>query len=353
MSSIGSVVATSYTPQSTPTGGVQGAPRVSRSRGEDDGEDKKVHRHGHHGHERGERAGSLQDALVQAFKSLGLSMPQTPQGGGNPPAAPAAPTDGATTTTAAPTGTASAPATTAPVAPPPMRHGAHEDHEDDDDDDDHHRSAATGIQADIRQFMHALFQAVKGLSSESGATNTGTGTGTATGTGTGTGATAGTGTATPAATTPPASTNTFPAPRFHGGEHSHGHRRHFAAGLAALISQIGNGSAPPALQSAFDKLVADLQGTSGTAATAGTSGSAGATGTPGATATPPAPSTPPATDTAATTGTPGATSGSGQSSSSSTAVTLQALLSKLQQSLGYGAMGHRAAIGNLVNVTAG
>jgi hypothetical protein len=34
-------------------------------------------------------------------------------------------------------------------------------------------------------------------------------------------------------------------------------------------------------------------------------------------------------------------------------VTLQALLSKLQQGLGYGAMGHRAAIGNLVNVTVG
>ena len=71
----------------------------------------------------------------------------------------------------------------------------------------------------------------------------------------------------------------------------------FASGLSALISQVSNGQAPAALQSAFTQLASDLQGSR--SATAGTS--------------------------SATTGT----------ATSTTQATLQALLTQMQQNLGY------------------
>ena len=86
----------------------------------------------------------------------------------------------------------------------------------------------------------------------------------------------------------------------------------FAAGLSALISQVSGGSAPSDLQSAFSKLASDLQQVSPTAGTA-TTGSTPASGGP-----------------------------------ASTQATLQALLTRLQQDLGYGSSS-TSAIGNSIS----
>jgi hypothetical protein len=81
-----------------------------------------------------------------------------------------------------------------------------------------------------------------------------------------------------------------------------------------LISQVSNGTAPSDLQSAFDKVAADLtqSGSSSANITAASSGSA----------------------------------------SSSSSATLQALLTQLQQNLGYGTSSSSAAIGNLLTTQA-
>jgi hypothetical protein len=91
-------------------------------------------------------------------------------------------------------------------------------------------------------------------------------------------------------------------------------KANFAAGLSALISQASSGSAPAELQSAFAKLAADLTqiGSTSTSASSTSSGS----------------------------------------SSSSSGSTLQALLTQLQQNLGYGASSSSAAIGNLLTTQA-
>jgi hypothetical protein len=137
----------------------------------------------HHGH----RGGGLGHALEQALQSLGLSAPASSAGSSSASSSSAA----------------------------------------GDDGDGHGDNAgASNIKADMRQFMHALFQAVKG---EGGATA---------------GAAAGSTSA---------------------GDQ----KTDFASGLSALVAQVSNGSAPSDLQSAFNALAADLQpggGVSGAAA---------------------------------------------------------------------------------------
>jgi cytoskeletal protein RodZ len=90
----------------------------------------------------------------------------------------------------------------------------------------------------MRQFMQALFQAVKSESASSSTSTNGT------------------------STTSSADPKTS-----------------FASSLSALISQVGNGQAPADLQSAFSKLATDLQGTSGssTSSTSGTTTSGATT----------------------------------------------------------------------------
>jgi len=165
---------------------------------------------------------------MQALQSLGLQVPPPPTGAGNPPpSSEDTPPSGAAT----PAG-ATAPATPAAPATPPAS-GKRAEKEDDNDDDDQ-RPAASGIQSDIRQFMHALFQAVRGQGTDAGASTDANANSNASST-----------------------------------EHSRGHKGHFGAGLASLISQVSNGSAPAALQSAFDKLVTDIQAAGASAPAAG------------------------------------------------------------------------------------
>jgi hypothetical protein len=91
-------------------------------------------------------------------------------------------------------------------------------------------------------------------------------------------------------------------------------KANFAAGLSTLISEVSSGSAPAALQSAFAKVTADMQQSSSSPA--------------------------------------GITSTGSSSSASSSQATLQALLTQLQQNLGYGAASSTAAIGNLLSTQA-
>ena len=206
--------------------GVQGSQvnKASDPDGDGDGGGHRVHK------SRG-GGGQMHQAMMQALQSLGLSMPQ-PASGSNA----ANQTSGST---------------------------------DSDGDKDGSTSATSGIKSDVRQLMHALFQAVKG---ETASDTSGTGT------------------------------------------KSSDPKANFAAGLSALIAQVSNGSAPADLQSAFSKVAADLQQTNAASSSTG-SGSSG-TGTA---------STPQAT--------------------------LQALLTQLQQNLGYGSS-NMSATGNIVNTQA-
>lgn len=175
--------------------------------------------------------GQMQQAMLQALQSLGLSMPQQANGSTS-----ASQTSGST---------------------------------DSDGDSDGSTSATSGVKNDMRQLMHALFQAVKGETA-SGTSSTG-------------------------------SNSTDP-------------KANFAAGLSALISQVSSGSAPADLQSAFSKVAADLQQTN-----------------------------PASTSTSATS--------SSSTTATSTQATLQALLTQLQQNLGYGSSS-MAATGNIINTQA-
>lgn len=83
----------------------------------------------------------------------------------------------------------------------------------------------------------------------------------------------------------------------------------FASDLSALVTQIGNGSAPSGLSSAFDKLMADLGGTSSSSRETG-------------------------------------------AGSSTTELTLAQLLTTMQQSFGYGGAGSTARLGNMLDATA-
>jgi hypothetical protein len=158
-------------------------PQVSGSQDPDnDGDAGRVHHHGHGG-------GQMRQAMMQALQSLGLSMPQQSASGA--------------------TGSSS----------------------DRDGDGDGGNSGAGKVKHDMRQFMHALFQAVKGENG-AGANESQTG--------------------------------------------ASGTSNSFSAGLSALISQVSNGSAPAPLQDAFNSLAADLQGGTNAATN-------GSTGTPSVT----------------------------------------------------------------------
>lgn len=191
---------------------------------------------GHRAHRSRGAGGQMQNALMQALQSMGFSMPQP------------------TTATAATASTSQSGAAT-----------------DSDGDTDGSTSATSSIKKDLRQFMHALFQAVKSETTSNASSTSSTGT-----------------------------TSTDP-------------KSNFAAGLSALISQVSNGTVPASLQSAFAKVVADLQ-----------------------------PSTPVATGSEAT----------GSSATASPPATLQALLTQLQQNLGYGASSSSAAVGNFLSAQA-
>ncbi|HTP71176.1 MAG TPA: hypothetical protein VML58_03075 [Burkholderiaceae bacterium] len=152
----------------------------------------------------------------------------------------------------------------------------------DHDGDDAGSAAGTAhasIKGDIRSFMHALFQAVR--SESSGASD---------------GSTAAVGAATTGAGA--------------GSDPQAG----FASGLSALITQVGNGSAPSDLQSAFDKLASDLQAVKGAAPASSAAGTADASSAPSA--------------------------------------TLLQLLTQMQQNLGYGPRTASTATGNLVGTSA-
>jgi hypothetical protein len=192
---------------------------------------------GHRSHKSRGAGGQMQNALMQALQSLGLSMPQ--QG-------------------SATTGTASTGQTSTST--------------DSDGYQDGSTSATSSVKKDLRQFMHALFQAVK--SETTSATSSSSGTG---------------------------STSTDP-------------KSSFASGLSALIAQVSNGTAPAELQSAFAKVAADLQPATATSASSSSTSSGSTASTPQA--------------------------------------TLQALLTQLQQNLGYGASSSTAAIGNFLSAQA-
>jgi hypothetical protein len=134
--------------------------------------------------------GHMRQAVSQALQSLGLTPPQDAAG---------ASAAGTTSTGSSGTGDSS--------------------------------SATSGIQQDMQQFMHSLFEAVKSESTSAGSASS-------------------------SATDPKSS---------------------FADGLSSLISQVSSGSAPADLQSAFSKLASDLQaaGSSVTGTTAATSSGAG------------------------------------------------------------------------------
>jgi hypothetical protein len=142
--------------------------------GDSQGDGGRVH-HGHHGH----HGGGMRQAVLQALQSLGVSA--TSSSGAASSSDPDGDGD------AAPAGTA----------------------------------ATGGLKHDLRQFMQALFQAVRSEASPGAASTDATATSAAPATG--------------------------------------GPRADFTSGLSALISQVSAGSAPSDLQSAFDKLASDLQ----------------------------------------------------------------------------------------------
>ena len=133
--------------------------------------------------------------------------------------------------------------------------------------------SADKVKGDLHHFMHALFQAVRAESSSTSSSSATSATNATTAT-----------TATTASTTSAKATS---------GDSSSS----FSDGLTALIAQTASGTAPAALQSAFNQLAGDLQGSQ-------------------ATPTAVDPSAPPI--------------------SSATGPSLQDLLSRVQQDLGYG-----------------
>ncbi|HWK84991.1 MAG TPA: hypothetical protein VNS61_14765 [Caldimonas sp.] len=142
---------------------------------------------GGHAH-RAHGGGHMRQAVMQALQSLGLTPPQ----------------DASSSSASTSTGAGSDPSGST--------------------------SATTGVKQDMRQFMHALFEAVKSENASGG-------------------------TASPGSSDPKAS---------------------FADGLSSLISQVSNGTAPADLQSAFSKLASDLQPAAATTpATGSTSAAAG------------------------------------------------------------------------------
>lgn len=166
----------------------------------------------HHGH----GGGHMRSAVTDALQSLGFTLPSS----------------------------ATAPAGATPSSA--------------DSTDSTGSSDASKVKNDLRQFMHQLFEAVKGESATTASSSAGGGSGS--------------------------------------GDPQSG----FASGLAALIGQVSNGTAPAALQSAFAQLSSALSPSSAAA--------------------------------------PSSTTGSDTSQA-----TLQAFLTKLQQELGYGQSGTSAS----------
>ncbi len=237
MASIDSLSSSLYLPPTSQTQGLQSTQGAGSDPDGDGDGGTKVKKSGGHGHGHGQ----MQNLLMQALQSLGLG--------------------GAAGSTGSSSSTQSASAT------------------DSDGDADGSTTGASSTKADMRQFMHALFQAVKADSSSA-----------------------------PSATAA-ASSSTGSDPK-----------ASFAAGLSALISQVSSGQAPADLQSAFAKVVNDLQGSSASS-----------------TAT-----------TASGTGSTAAVSGA----TSSSQVTLQALLSKMQQNLGYGPASSTPSLSNILSAQA-
>ncbi len=235
--SITGIASALFTSASALTRAVQSQPTPVNADPDGDGGTRKAHRHGH-GH------GQMQAALMQALQSLGLAAPTA-----------------ATSSTASTTGTTASTTNSSATAVS----GA-----TSDDDSGGSSAGASSVKKDLRQFMHALFQAVKNDAAASGSTATGGTSGTS-------------------ATSDPKS--------------------NFASGLSTLITQVSNGQAPSDLQNAFSQVVADMQPT-----TSASSSNAGGSG-----------------------------------SGTSPQATLQALLTQLQQNLGYGSTSSTASIGNFLS----
>ena len=155
-----------------------------------------------------------------------------------------------------------------PASPSSQSNAAGTTDSDGDNDGSGGASGASSVRQDLHQFMHALFQAIRSESAGSSDANS-------------------------AATTAP----------------SGDPRAAVGSGMAALVSQVSNGSAPADLQSAFDKLLKDTQGAAAASSFSNTTGS-------------------PASGNATST------------------VTLQQLLTQLQQTLGYGPASTSDLLGN-------
>jgi hypothetical protein len=156
-------------------------------------------------------------------------------------------------------------------------------------------AAGGNVMDDLRHFMHALFQAVRAENTLSPSPSTGrTGDG----------------------------------------------KSDFAAGLSALITLVSSGSAPATLQDAFNKLVTDLQ--------------SGAPAAPTAQPAPAALQAPTVQPAPATPAAPAASSSVGATGTGSAPapLSLQALLTLLQQDLGYGAAASPSTTGNLISIHA-
>lgn len=248
----------------------------------------------HEGGDHGHGGGRMHHALAQALQSLGLSLPQRGQATAPAPApapAPAA-TDGTTATTAA-TGTPS-PSTDTSAAPADPRQT---------------------IRADVHDFMHALFRALRDSVGGASAPPADTGAPAPASDATSTAPAPDAAAPAPAPAPTPATPPTTDSDGDDDGDHArvdrHELRDRFTSALSTLIGQVGSGNAPAGLQSAFDKLVSDLQ-------------SFGRS------------STQPAPDPAAPKNAP----------------TLQQLLTALQQQTGYGQSNGCGSVGNTINVTA-
>ncbi len=237
---------------------------------------------GHHGrhHEGGDHGhggGRMHHALAQALQSLGLALPQRSQAPAPTPApAPASPTDASTPGATTGTPDAASPSTAAAAAP---------------------ADARQTLRTDVHDFMHALFQALRDTVGSASPATPADGSAASPSTDA-TGAT-------------PAVDRDGDDDGDHGRVNGQDMRDRFSNALSTLIGQVGSGNAPAGLQSAFDKLVSDLQSYRSS-------------------------TTQPAPDPAAPQGAP----------------TLQQLLSALQQQTGYGRSAGCGTVGNTINVTA-
>lgn len=189
--------------------------------------------------------GMMRQAVMQAFQSLGLNFPA--------PQTPA--TTGASSSTTTPaTGTTSTTTSGSGSAATATTD-----------------SQTSSLRDDMRQLMHTLFEAMKSAGNTTATSSTTSGSSTVQAAG--------------------------------------GAGARFSSDLSALINQVSSGNVPSDLQTAFSKVVSDLQQASGTS-----SGTSSASGTSQA--------------------------------------TLQEFLTKLQQSLGYSAANTASsAVGNLVSTS--